>query len=65
LQKEVPDLTSLVVPPQLDPHPVYGVAVLSNKQQAMRVALLLLSEKGQGIIAQEGLVPLTDQGTRP
>jgi molybdate transport system substrate-binding protein len=65
LEKEVPELTSLVVPAQLDPHPVYGVAVLSSKPQAMRVALLLLSEKGQAIIAHEGLVPLTDTGTRP
>jgi molybdate transport system substrate-binding protein len=65
LQKEVPGLTSLVVPPQLAPHPVYGMAVLSNRPQAMRVALLLLSQKGQAIIARAGLVPLTDQESRP
>ncbi len=65
LEKEVPDLTSLVVPPQLDPHPVDGVAVLSNRPQAMRVALLLLSLKGQAIIEQQGLVPLLDSGSRP
>ena len=71
LEKEGAGLTSLVVPPKLDPHPVYGMAVLSNKPEAMRVALLLLSEKGQAIIAQEGLVPLTGattsarQDTRP
>src|SRR5262249_54985821 len=59
LEKEAPDLTSLVVPPKLDPHPVYGMAVLSNKPEAMRVALLLMSQKGQAIIAQEGLVPVT------
>jgi molybdate transport system substrate-binding protein len=64
LEKEVPELSSLVVPPQLDPHPVYGVAVLSNKPQALRVALLLLSEKGQAIIAHNGLVPLTDAANR-
>jgi ABC-type molybdate transport system substrate-binding protein len=62
LEKEVPGLISLVVPPKLDPHPVYGMAVLSNKPETMRVALLLLSEKGQAIIAQEGLVPLTEKG---
>ena len=65
LEKEVPDLTSLVVPPQLDPHPVDGIAVLSNRPQSMRIALFLLSQKGQAIIAQEGLVPLLDQGIRP
>lgn len=40
-------------------------AVLSNRPQAMRIALFLLSRKGQAIIAQEGLVPLLDPGTRP
>ena len=59
LEKEVPELASLVIPPQLDPHPLYGVAVLSNQPQALRLALFLLSEKGQAIIAKEGLVPLT------
>jgi ABC-type molybdate transport system substrate-binding protein len=62
LEKEAPDLTSLVVPPQLDPHPLYGIAVLSNKPQAQKLALFLLSEKGQAIIASQGLVPLTESG---
>jgi len=65
LQKEVPGLTSLEVPPKLDPHPLYGIAVLSSRPQAMRVALLLLSQKGQALIAQNGLVPVTDAGTAP
>jgi ABC-type molybdate transport system substrate-binding protein len=65
LQKEVPDLTSLEVPPQLDPHPVDGIAVLSHRPQAMQVALFLLSQKGQAILAKEGLVPLLDSGNRP
>jgi molybdate transport system substrate-binding protein len=65
LEKEAPGLTSLVLPPELDPHPVDGIAVLSNRPQAMRIALFLLSQKGQAIIAQEGLVPLLDPGARP
>ena len=65
LEKEVSDLTGLVVPPQLDPHPVDAIAVLSNRPQAMRVALFLLSQRGQAIIAQQGLVPLFDAGARP
>lgn len=60
LQKEVPDLTSLPVPPQLDPHPVYGLAVLSSKPAALRLALFLLSEKGQAIFARAGLVPIAE-----
>lgn len=63
LEKEVPGLQSLVVPPQLDPHPLYGAAVLSNKPQALRLALYLLSDKGQAIIARQGLVPLAQTPT--
>jgi ABC-type molybdate transport system substrate-binding protein len=58
LQKEVPDLASFPVPPQLDPHPVYGMAVLSDKPGVLRLALFLLSEQGQAIIAKNGLVPM-------
>ena len=65
LEKELPELTSLLVPPELDPHPVYGVAVLSAKPQVLRLALFLLSEKGQAIIAKAGLVPLTDPAQSP
>ncbi len=65
LEKELPELTSLLVPPNLDPHPIYGVAVLSTKPQALRVALFLLSEKGQAIIAKAGLVPLVADPDAP
>ncbi|MEO6185612.1 MAG: substrate-binding domain-containing protein [Steroidobacteraceae bacterium] len=60
LQRELPELTSLVVPALLDPHPVYGIAVLSSKPAALQLALFLLSEKGQMLIARNGLVPLLD-----
>jgi len=60
LGKDAPELTSLVVPPRLDPHPVYGLAVLSGKPAALRLALFLLSEKGQAIIARAGLVPIAE-----
>ena len=60
LTTELPELTSLEVPPRLDPHPVYGAAVLSAKPEAMRVVLFLLSEKGQALIANQGLLPLMD-----
>ena len=63
LLKEAPDLASLVVPPQLDPHPLYGIAVLSDNPQAQKLALFLLSEKGQAIIASQGLLPLTESGS--
>lgn len=60
LQQESPQLTSLSVPPELDPHPVYGLAVLSAKPEAWRLALFLLSQQGQAIIARNGLLPLMD-----
>jgi molybdate transport system substrate-binding protein len=58
LEQELPELTSFEVPASLDPHPLYGMAVLSSKPEALRVALFLLSEKGQSIISQAGLVPI-------
>lgn len=60
LQKELPQLTSLPVPPDLDPHPVYGLAVLSAKPAAWRLALFLLSQQGQALIASNGLLTLMD-----
>ncbi len=60
LERELPELTSLVVPAQLDPHPVYGMAVLSGKPAAQQLALFILSETGQAIIAKNGLVPVLD-----
>jgi ABC-type molybdate transport system substrate-binding protein len=58
LEKELPELVSLEVPPQLDPHPLYGMAVLSSKPEVMR--LYLLSGKGQAIVAAAGLVPVVE-----
>jgi len=57
LETALPELTSLEVPPRLNPHPVYGMAVLSAKPDTLKLALFLLSEKGQQIIAGQGLVP--------
>lgn len=58
LAKAVPDLVSVVVPPALDPHPLYGMALLSPRPDAMRLALLLLSTTGQAAVAQAGLIAL-------
>ena len=61
LEKELPnELTSFPTPAAFDPHPVYGIAVLTTKPEALRLALYLLSDKGQAIIAKNGLVPLRD-----
>jgi molybdate transport system substrate-binding protein len=58
LEKEVTDLASLPAPAGLDPHPVDGLAVLSTRPAAMRLALYLLSEKGQAMVARARLVPI-------
>jgi len=60
VDKEVPGLSSFPIPAALDPHPVYGMAVLSQRPEALRLALYLLSEQGQAIVAKNGLVPLLD-----
>jgi molybdate transport system substrate-binding protein len=60
LEKEVPEVAALPFPPELEPGPVYGLALLSTKPAAMRVALLLLSDDGQAIIARAGLLPILD-----
>lgn len=62
IEGEVPDLATVVFPPELEPKPVYGMAVLSDKPSAMRLALIILSEKGQAIIAKAGLLPVFDTG---
>jgi ABC-type molybdate transport system substrate-binding protein len=61
VDKELPALlSSFPIPAALDPHPVYGVAVLNNRPESLRLALYLLSEQGQAIVARNGLVPLLD-----
>jgi ABC-type molybdate transport system substrate-binding protein len=60
LEKEVPGLTVLPFPPELEPGPVYGLAVLSARPAALRVALLLMSEDGQAIVKQAGLLPILE-----
>lgn len=60
MEKEMPELASLKVPAQLDPHPIYGIAVLTTNPAAMRLALFLLSEKGQDIVAKENLIPILE-----
>jgi ABC-type molybdate transport system substrate-binding protein len=64
LEKELPDLASLEVPAALDPQPVYGLAVLSDRPEVLRLALLLLSEQGQALIARNGLLPLVTAAPR-
>jgi molybdate transport system substrate-binding protein len=56
--KEMPELVAIPVPEALEVHPVYGLAILSDRPDVERLALFMLSEKGQQILAEGGLVPL-------
>ncbi len=54
----MPGLISMPVPDALEVGPVYGMAVLSDRPEAARLALFMVSEKGQAILARGGLLPL-------
>jgi molybdate transport system substrate-binding protein len=54
----VPGLVSIPLPDALAVEPVYGLAVLSDRPKAMRLALFILSERGQAIIAGGGFLPV-------
>ena len=56
--QEVPGLVSLPVPDALEVGPVCGLAVLPNRPEAARLALFMLSDRGQAILAQGGLLPV-------
>ncbi len=58
LVKEAPGLVSFEVPSKWDPRPVYGIAALSPNADASRAALYLLSDRGQALLARNGLLPL-------
>lgn len=58
------DLDVLPVPAPFDPHPLFGLAVLSDKGAAARLALLLLSPPGQDALASAGLIPLSGEPPR-
>ncbi len=55
---EVPGLVSVPLPDTLEVGPVYGLAILSDRPEAARLALFMLSERGQAILARGGLLPL-------
>ncbi len=54
--QEVPGLVSLPVPDDLEVGPVYGLAILSTNPDAGRLALFMLSEQGQTMLRQAGLL---------
>ena len=55
---EVPGVVSLPLPTELEVGPVYGLAILSERPEAARLALFMVSGLGQAIIAHAGLLPV-------
>lgn len=55
---EVPGLKISRLPPEIDVVATYGLAVLTDNPAAARLALFLLSDKGQDILSQNGLVKI-------
>jgi molybdate transport system substrate-binding protein len=56
--RELPELTSVTLPPSLTVGPAYGLIVLSDHPLAARFALFVLSEQGQAILRQYGFDPI-------
>jgi ABC-type molybdate transport system substrate-binding protein len=59
--RDVPGLAAVRLPSEIDVMATYGLALLSDNPSAERLALFLLSEKGQAILAANGLVPMVEQ----
>lgn len=53
---EAPDLTMTTLPPEIDVPVLYGLTLLTANVPAQRLALFVLSEKGQAILEKNGLI---------
>lgn len=53
-----PGVTSIPLPPELTVTPAFGLVVLSDNPLADRLALFILSEPGQAILANYGFKPV-------
>jgi hypothetical protein len=49
------------MPDDLEVYPVYWLAVLSDRPEAERLALFMVSEHGQAILSHNGLLPLVER----
>ncbi|WP_426609619.1 substrate-binding domain-containing protein [Bradyrhizobium sp. McL0616] len=56
--REVPGLKVTRLPSEIDVVATYGLALLTDNPAAARLALFLLSDKGQDILAENGLVKI-------
>ena len=58
IAREVPGLAVRNLPPALDVTAVYALAVLTDHAEARRLALFLVSDRGQYILTASGLLPI-------
>lgn len=58
VQRTVPGLVSVPLPPALAVAPAYGMVVLSDNPAAARFALFVMSEAGQAILSKHGFQPV-------
>lgn len=58
IQKQMPTLTFVKVPPALAVQPVDGLVILNTKPVTLRFVAFVMSEEGQAIIRSHGLEPI-------
>ncbi len=62
LLKEASDLAFVPLPTDLTVPATYSMTLLTDNPDAMTLALFVLSEKGQGILARHDLIPIAASG---
>lgn len=58
IQKEVPSLISIKLPPALTVQPADGLVILDSKPVALRFVAFVMSEEGQATLQRHGLEPV-------
>ena len=58
IERDVPGLASVPLPPELAVGAAYGMVVLTDTPLASRFALFIMSEQGQAILARHGFQPV-------
>ena len=58
LQKEMPSLASIKLPPALTVDPADGMVIVNDKPVALRFIAFVMSEKGQDILRSHGFEPV-------
>jgi molybdate transport system substrate-binding protein len=58
VQEAVPDLVVVPAPPELEPHPAFGMTVRKSNAAALRFALFVLSPASQAVLGEAGFIPV-------